>query len=111
MNRRAFLTGTGAVLLAARLAAEAQQAGKVSRIGYLGNGNARSSGPTRDAFRQGLRELGWIEGQNVVIEYRWADGDLNRFPALASDLVATTPVDVFLTAGGPGIRAAQQAAR
>ena len=99
-------------LLAAPFAAEAQPAGKVPRIGYLGNGNpTSSSGPTRDAFRQGLQALGWIEGQNVVIAYRWADGDLTRLPALALDLVATAPVDVFLTAGGAGVRAAQQAAR
>jgi len=99
------------VFLAAPLAAEAQQARKVWRMGYLGNGNPTSSGPTRDAFRQGLQELGWVEGQNVVIEYRWADGDLTRLPALASDLMATTSVDVFLASGGPGVRAAQQAAR
>ena len=99
------------MFLAAPLAAEAQQARKVWRMGYLGNGNPTSSGPTRDAFRQGLQELGWVEGQNVVIEYRWADGDLTRLPALASDLMATTSVDVFLASGGPGVRAAQQAAR
>ena len=110
IDRRTFLATLAGGLLAAPLAAEAQQAGKVWRIGYLGNGNPRSSGPTRDAFGQGLQELGWIKGQNVVIEYRWADGDLTRFPALASELVATTPVDVFLASGAPGIRAAQQAA-
>jgi putative ABC transport system substrate-binding protein len=111
IDRRTFLAGAGVVLLAAPLTADAQQAGKVWRIGYLGNGNPTSGGPTRDAFRQRLQELGWVEGQNIVIEYRWADGDLTRFPALASDLVATTPIDVFLAAGAPGVRAAQQAAR
>jgi putative ABC transport system substrate-binding protein len=98
-------------LIAAPLAAKAQEAGKMWRIGYLGNGNPTSSAPTRDAFRQGLRELEWVEGQNVIIEYRWADGDLTRLPALAADLMATAPVDVFLAVGGPGVRAAQQAAR
>ena len=110
IDRRTFLAGASTALLGAPLAAEAQKTGKVWRIGYLGNGNPTSGGPTRDAFRQGLQELGWVEGQNVVIEYRWADGDLTRFPALASDLMATTPVDVFLAAGAPGVRAAQQAA-
>jgi putative ABC transport system substrate-binding protein len=61
-----------------------------------------------EAFRQGLRELGWAEGQNVSIEYRWADGHLDRLPALASELVRAT-VDVILVAGGPGVRAARQA--
>ena len=110
MDRRVFVAGAVSVL-AAPLAAEAQPAGKVPRIGYLANGTPTTSGPARDAFRQGLQALGWVEGQNVVIAYRWADGDLTRLPALASDLVATAPVDVFLTAGAPGVRAAQQAAR
>jgi hypothetical protein len=86
VDRRAFIAGSLA-LLAAPLAAEAQWAGKVYRIGYLGNGSPAQSAPALDAFRQGLRELGWVEGQNVSIEYRWANGDLSRLPALASDLV------------------------
>jgi putative ABC transport system substrate-binding protein len=80
VDRRAFIAGSLA-LLAAPLAAEAQWAGKVYRIGYLGNGSPTQSAP-------GLRELGWVEGQNVSIEYRWANGDLSRLPALASDLVS-----------------------
>jgi putative tryptophan/tyrosine transport system substrate-binding protein len=68
----------------------------------------RRAGRRLKGFRQGLRELGWIEGQNVVIEYRWADGNLDRLPALASDLVRA-PVDVIVVAGGPGVRAARQA--
>jgi ABC-type uncharacterized transport system substrate-binding protein len=90
------------------LEANAQQPRTVYRIGYLGNGNPTLSASSVDAFRQGLRELGWVEGQNVSIEYRWADGDLSRLPALASDLVRV-PIDVMLVAGGPGIRAATQA--
>jgi putative tryptophan/tyrosine transport system substrate-binding protein len=92
------------------LAAEAQQAGKVYRIGYLSNGNPTTSVPFVDAFRQGLRELGWVEEQNISIEYRWADGNLERLPALASDLLKT-PFDVILVAGGPAVRAARQATR
>jgi putative ABC transport system substrate-binding protein len=65
---------------------------------------------TRDAFRQGLRELGWVEEQNVSIEYRWADGHLDRFFALAVELLRT-PVDLILVAGGAAIRGARQATR
>jgi putative tryptophan/tyrosine transport system substrate-binding protein len=109
VNRRAFVTGLGAVL-ATPLGVEAQRTGKVGRIGYLGNANPIASAPTLDAFRQGLRDLGWAEGQNVSIEYRWADGDLERLPALASDLVRT-PLDVIHLAGAPAVRAALQATR
>ena len=61
-----------------------------------------------EAFRQGLRELGWIEGQNITIEYRWADGNLDRLPALASELVKL-PVDLIVIAGVQAVRAARQA--
>jgi putative ABC transport system substrate-binding protein len=106
MDRRAFL-GTLSALAAPR-AAGAQPAGKVYRIGVLANQNPTPSSPTLDAFLQGLRGLGWVEGQNVSIEYRWAGGHLDRLPALASDLVRA-PVDVIVVAGGPGVRAALQA--
>ena len=68
--RRTFLAGTGAVLLAAPLAAEAQQAGKVRRIAYLDQGSAARKRPYFEAFRQGLRDLGWVEGQNIAINFR-----------------------------------------
>jgi ABC-type uncharacterized transport system substrate-binding protein len=97
-------------LILAPVVAEGQQLGKSYRIGYLANGNQATSGPFVDAFRQGLRELGWVEGQNVSIEYRWADGDLERLPALASDLLKS-PFDVILVAGAPAVRAARQATR
>lgn len=77
-------------VIAVPLAAEAQQPGKVYRIGFLGNQNPTLGAPSLDAFRQGLRELGWVEGRNVSIEHRWADGNLDRLPALASDLVRVT---------------------
>jgi ABC-type uncharacterized transport system substrate-binding protein len=109
MNRRAFVTGLGAVL-AAPLAAEAQQPEKMRRIGFLGNANPTMSAPLMDGFRQGLRERGWIEGQNVSIDYRWADGDLERLPALAFDLVRA-PLDVIHVAGAPAVRAALKATR
>ena len=86
--------------------AEAQQAAKVPRIGFLSPGSATSS-PT-DAFRQGLRELGYVEGQNLVVEYRWADGDTARLPALAAELVRLR-VDVLVAATNPAVLAARQA--
>jgi putative ABC transport system substrate-binding protein len=84
----------------------AQPAGKVYRIGYLANGSQATSGPFVEAFRRGLKEFGWVEGQNVAIEYRWADGSLERLPSLASDLLKA-PLDVIVVAGGPSVRAAR----
>ena len=98
MDRRAFLAGTGAVLLAAPLTAEAQQAAKVTRIGYL-SPNLAASPHLPEAFRQGLRDLGYVEGRNVVIEYRDAEGKgVERFPALAAELFALK-VDVIVVGG------------
>jgi putative tryptophan/tyrosine transport system substrate-binding protein len=93
MNRRAFVTGLGAVL-AAPLVAEAQPVGKAPTVGFLGMSRASAS-PYFGYFRDGLRDLGWVEGRNVVIEYRSADGDPARFSALAYDLVKSR-VDVIL---------------
>jgi len=110
MNRRAFLTRMTGSLLAAPLAAEAQEAAKIARIGWLGDNPA--GGPhLREAFLQGLRDLGYVEGPNVVIEYRYADGKLERLPTLAADLVALK-VDVILASGAtrPAL-AAKQATR
>jgi len=109
MERRAFLAGTGAVLLAVPLAAEAQQAVKITRIGYLGF-NLTASPHLPEAFRQGLRDLGYVEGRNVVIEYRDAEGKPERLPALAAELVALK-VDVILAPGTPQALAAKQATR
>jgi putative ABC transport system substrate-binding protein len=86
VNRRAFLTSLGASLLAAPLA-DAQPAGKVHHIGFLGSGSATGDPRTREAFREGLRELGWVEGQNLVIEYRFAEGRSDRLRDLAAELV------------------------
>ena len=85
-------------LLAAPLAAEAQQAAKIARIGYL-SPNLATSPHLREAFRQGLRDLGYVEGRNLVIEYRDAEGKGERLPALAAELVALK-VDVIVTEGG-----------
>ena len=98
------------VLLAAPLAAEAQQAGKVYRIGYLGNSSAALESELVAAFRQGLRDLNYVEGHNIVIEYRWAEGRYDRFPALVAEAVRLK-VDVIVTAGTPAALAAKQATR
>jgi putative ABC transport system substrate-binding protein len=82
----------------APLAAEAQPTGKVVRIGYLATGLAAASSTT-EAFRRGLRDLGYVEGRNIVIEYRDAEGKAERLPALAAEL-ATLKADVIVTAGG-----------
>ena len=109
MDRRAFLAGTGAVLLAAPLAAEAQQAAKVPRIGWLQANQALGSW-AQEAFLQGLRDLGYVQGRNVVIEYRDAAGKLERLPALAAELVALR-VDVILAGGAAQALAATQATK
>src|SRR6202162_1503155 len=87
MERRTFIGVIAGGLLAAPLAAEAQQAGKVPRIGFLGTRTLSDTSPFLDAFRQGLRELGWVEGQNIVIDYRFAEGRFDRLPDLAAELV------------------------
>jgi putative tryptophan/tyrosine transport system substrate-binding protein len=106
MNRRTFIGSIAGGILAAPLAARGQPAGKVPVIGYL----IERSGPTAfdEAFRLGLRELGYSEGRNVVIEYRWADGKTERLPALAAELVRLK-VDVIVTSGTPGGLAAKNA--
>jgi putative ABC transport system substrate-binding protein len=109
VDRRRFLLTSVAGALAAPLVAEAQKAAKIARIGYL-TLYAASSGHLREAFLQGLRDLGYIEGRNVVIEYRDAERKPERLPALAAELVALK-VDVIFAAGTPHALAAQQATR
>jgi putative ABC transport system substrate-binding protein len=80
----------------------------IPRIGFLGAGGPAADSPQIEAFRLGLRDLGWVEGQSVAFEYRWAEGHPERLPALARDLVALK-VDVIMTAGSVPIRAAKGA--
>ncbi len=97
-----------ALLFALCWSAEAQQPTKIPRIGYLG-GNSPSSNPDRiEPFRQGLRELGYVEGKNIVIEWRHHEGKLDRLPALAAELVRLK-VDIIVTVGPPAARAAKEA--
>ncbi len=107
-GRRTFLRVVAGGLLAAPLAAQAQQAGKVYRIGYLSASSDTSNPHVREAFRQGLRELGWVEGQNIIIEYRWAEGRFDRLPDLAAELVRLQ-VDVIVAAPTPAALAAKNA--
>jgi len=94
-------------LIFAPLAADAQQAGKVARIGFLASGSSKSS-PVPEGFRQGLRELGWVEGQNIVIDYRYAEGRLDRLPDLAAELVRLK-VDSIVALATPATAAAKNA--
>ena len=106
MPRRTFLAITAGGLLAAPLAAEAQRAGKVPRIGYL-HVVPRPS-PFFQMLGQGLRDLGYVEDQDFAFEYRSADGKVERLPALAADLVHLN-VDLIVTATAPAARAAKEA--
>ncbi len=111
MERRTFLVMIAGGLLVAPLAARAQQVGKVARIGMLLPGAAPPPGqpsPLLDAFRGGLRDLGYVEGQNVVIEYRWSEGREQRFPDLATDLVRLN-VAVIVAQGTLAVLAAKRA--
>ncbi|MSP98748.1 MAG: ABC transporter substrate-binding protein [Betaproteobacteria bacterium] len=107
-NRRKFIVALGAGALTAPFGAYAQQQGKVWRIGFLGSTSALGYAPQLDALRGGLRELGYVEGKNIVIEYRWAEGNFERLPGLAAEL-ARLGVDVIVTHGTPGTRTAKQA--
>ena len=109
MDRRRFMGTVASGLLAAPLAAEAQQAAKVPRIGYLSINVA--GGPyMTEGFRQGLRDLGYVEGRNVLIEFRDAEGKLERLLALAAELVALK-VDVIVVGGTVAAVAAKQATK
>jgi len=110
VHRRAFLGTVAGGLLAIPLVAEAQPKAGVPRIGYLGNSSPSLESDLVDAFRQGLGEFGYTEGQNITIEYRWAEGKYDRFPDLVADLVRLK-VDVIVTAGTPGALAAKQATK
>jgi ABC-type uncharacterized transport system substrate-binding protein len=109
MDRRTFLGGLASGLLAAPLAVEAQQAGKVWRVGVLSSGShSATAGARIDAFKQGLRDLGYVEGQNIEIESRWGEGKYESLRDLAAELVRLK-MDVIVTAAVPAIRAAKEA--
>jgi putative ABC transport system substrate-binding protein len=108
--RKLFVATLAFAILAAPLAADAQPPPKIPRIGYLGAFTASAGAPFLESFRQGLRELGYVEGQNISIDYRWAEGRPDRFPALAGELIQLR-VDVIVTYSNSAVSALQQATR
>lgn len=108
MRRRAFIALLGGAAAAWPLRARAQRAAQVPRIAFLGNSTAALEANLIGPFREGLRELGYVEGQNIHIEYRWAEGKYERFPALITELIALK-ADVIVTAGTPASLAVKKA--
>src|SRR6267142_892864 len=98
----------GVMLFALCSFAEAQQQGKILRIGFLDNSTASSTAVLLEVFRQELRKFGWIEGKNIAIEYRFAEQKLERLPELAAELVRLK-VDLIVTSGAPTPLAAKGA--
>ena len=108
MSTRLFGLVLATILLATLHSAQAQQAKKVPRIGLLFTGESSQPSPNVEAFRQGLRTLGYVEGKTIALEYRFAEGKLERLPQLAQELVGL-PVEVIVTATSPAIHAAKRA--
>ena len=106
IGRRKFLATLGSVAAAWPFAARAQQAGRLPTIGYLGTPTASAWAPWTAAFVQRLRELGWIEGRTVAIQYRWAEGRAERWAEIASELVRLK-VDVIVSGGNAAVAAKQ----
>jgi len=110
MNKKITLPTLCALLFALCMSAEAQQPKKVVRLGYLSASSPAANSARVEAFRQGLRELGYLDGKNIVIQYRWAEEKFVRLPDLAGELVRLK-VDVIVTSGGQATRAAKEATR
>jgi putative ABC transport system substrate-binding protein len=108
LKRREFITLIGGSAAAWPLAARAQQQGRVPRIGFLGLASPTAFAPRLEGIRLGLRDFGYIEGTNITIEYRWAQGQYERLPELAAELVRSK-VDLILTHATPGTLAAKRA--
>ena len=110
MRKEIIPIALSAMLFAFSASAEAQQPTKMPRIGYLAGGDPTSAGPSVEAFRQGLRELGYVEGKNILVEYRYAEGRQDRAPSLVSELVQLK-VEVLVVIFLGGTRAAKEATK
>lgn len=108
IDRRRFVLGTVVAFLATPLTAEAQQAGKVYRIGFLSPVSELGAVPAREAFLQGLRDHGWVEGRTITLEFRFAEGRLDLLPGLATELVRLRP-HVIVSASNAAVAALKQA--
>jgi putative ABC transport system substrate-binding protein len=108
IGRRQFISAIGGAAVAWPLAARTQQPGKVPRIGILGAASASGFANRVAEFRAALRDLGYVEGTNIIIEFRWAAGNYARLPELAAELIRSN-VDLIVTHGTPGSLAAKQA--
>ena len=105
VQRRRFLIAAGVLLCARRAWAEAP--GKLRRLGWLTGGSLKSHAKLLEAFRAGLKEHGWVEGRNITLELRWAEGNMDRLPSLAAELVRLKP-DVIVTAASPVVFAVKK---
>ena len=107
MSTRTGIITLALAVLSTLLLSDTVWPARIPRIGYLGNSSPSLEANLVEAFRHGLRERGYVENQNIVVEYRWAEGQYERFPALVADFVRLK-VDVIVTAGTPGALAATQ---
>ena len=105
---RLLILAVSATLFSLFGSALAQEAKKGPRVGFLGSGSASSMTSRTQSFQQGLRDLGYVEGRNIIIDYRFAEGKTEQFAALANELIGLKP-DVLVTSGSPGIRALMNA--
>src|SRR5437762_11365629 len=108
MKRRDFIKVIGGMAMACPFVLHAQPLARVARIGFLGSASAPGSAKSVEALRTGLRDLGYVEGKNIVIEFRWAEGRYDRLSALVAELIRLK-VDLIVTHGTPGTRAAKRA--
>ena len=108
LKRREFITLLGSAAVAWPVAAMAQQVAKVARVGFLGSTFASNWASRVEAFRSGLRDLLYVEGENIVIEFRWADENYDKLAALTAELICLR-VDVLVTYGTPGSLIAKRA--
>ncbi len=108
MRRRDFIALLGSAVIGSPLSVRAQQLAKLARIGFLGAASASGQKHAVEALRAGLHDLGYVEGKHYIIEFRWAEGNYDRLPELAAELVRLN-VDVLVTHAAPGTMAAKQA--